>query len=135
MRERLINNFKLWFPATAEKAIEFEIEGDLLIATLNDGTTVCYDDMFNSISTIKSDGDEELTDLQIRREFSRRVYRKMLRQGISQKELSEITGLSEVSLSNYLNRKSAPGLQAIYKIAKALNCSADELIYVDYRRD
>jgi transcriptional regulator with XRE-family HTH domain len=54
---------------------------------------------------------------------------------MSQKDLSDSTGLSEVILSRYLNGRSAPGLQAIYKIAKALNCSADELIYIDIKKD
>lgn len=135
MKERLIKNFKLWFPSTAKKADKYEVDGDLLIAELNDGTTVCYDDMFNSISTIKNNNNDWLSDLQIRKEFGRRVYRKMLRQGLSQKDLSELSGLSEVILSRYLNGKSSPTLQTIYKIAKALNCSADDLIYVDYRKD
>jgi DNA-binding Xre family transcriptional regulator len=135
MKERLIKNFKLWFPSTAKKAIEYEVDGDLLIAILNDGTTVCYDDMFNTICTIKNNSDECLTDLQIRREFGRRVYRKMLRRNMSQRDLSEMSGLSEVMLSRYLTGKAAPGLQAIYKIAKALNCSTDELIYVDCKKD
>ena len=134
MKNNLFDRFKIWFPPTAEKTVEYETEDDMVIAKLNDGMTVLYDDMFNSYSVIKR-GEDDLTEIQSRNEFSRRLYRKMIRKGISQKELSELTGISEVMLSRYLNKKASPTLQVIYKIAKVLNCPANELIYVDYRKD
>ena len=44
----------------------------------------------------------------------------MNRQGISQKQLSEITGIAESSLSRYLHSAQKPRMDIIIHIAKAL---------------
>jgi len=55
---------------------------------------------------------------------------EMLRESkISQKELAEITGLSEAAISNYIRKRKVPSLKAIINIADALDCNIDDLIY------
>ena len=46
----------------------------------------------------------------------------------TQRDLAEMTGLSEASISNYINKKRLPNAKAILNIAYALNCSTDDLI-------
>lgn len=49
--------------------------------------------------------------------------------GVSQKWLSDRTGLSEASISRYLNGKSDPcTIESLYSIATALNVSVDYLV-------
>lgn len=48
--------------------------------------------------------------------------------GMTQKELAELTGLSEGTISNYLNRRQLPGVKAIVNIGYALNIDLNELI-------
>lgn len=45
---------------------------------------------------------------------------------VSRQELSDITGLSEVSISKYLNGKATPTLYHAEKIARALDCSVSD---------
>lgn len=52
---------------------------------------------------------------------------KISMKGISQRELAERTGITEQSISRYLNGKRIPNLVDGAKIAKALNVSLDYL--------
>lgn len=47
---------------------------------------------------------------------------------MSQRELADATGLSEGTISSYINKRKMPGLKAIINIAYALDISIDELI-------
>jgi transcriptional regulator with XRE-family HTH domain len=55
----------------------------------------------------------------------------MTRQGVSQLELSELTGIPQSTISNYLTGKFLPGFYNMDKIAKALKCSIDEFRYTE----
>ena len=47
---------------------------------------------------------------------------------MTQKELAEETGLSEGTISAYVNKVKIPGVRAILNISYVLNCSLDDLI-------
>lgn len=49
--------------------------------------------------------------------------------GMSQRELADVTGLSESTISRYINKQKMPGIRAIVNISEALDCSIDELTY------
>lgn len=48
--------------------------------------------------------------------------------GMTQKELSELTGLSEGTISKYLARQQMPGIKAIVNIAYVFGIDIDELV-------
>lgn len=47
---------------------------------------------------------------------------------MSQRELADATGLTEATISYYINKRKMPGLKAIINIAYAFDVSVDELI-------
>lgn len=47
---------------------------------------------------------------------------------MSQRELAEAAGLSEATISYYINKRKIPSLKAIINIAYAFSISIDELI-------
>lgn len=47
---------------------------------------------------------------------------------MTQRDLAEDTGLSESSISNYINKQRIPTVRAIINIAYSLDCDIDELI-------
>lgn len=47
---------------------------------------------------------------------------------MSQRELADATGLTEATISYYINKRKMPGLKAIINIAYAFDMSVDELI-------
>lgn len=52
----------------------------------------------------------------------------MEREGINQKELSRLSGITEASVSRYLSSGRTPRIDVIVNFAKALNVSVDELL-------
>ncbi len=60
--------------------------------------------------------------------FANNLRETMFDYNMSQRELAEETGLSESTISRYLNRQAVPSLFAIINIAYALNCDIDDLI-------
>ena len=49
-------------------------------------------------------------------------------QYMSRRELAEVLGLSEATISNYINKKQMPTMEVIVNMAYELTLSADELI-------
>ena len=47
---------------------------------------------------------------------------------ISQKELSRLTGLSESTISRYINKLQMPNMRAIINISYALNWSFEDML-------
>lgn len=47
---------------------------------------------------------------------------------MTQRDLSDMTGLSEATISKYVNKQQAPSLKAIINISWALNIDVSELI-------
>lgn len=47
---------------------------------------------------------------------------------MTQGELADEAGLTEATISRYINKQRVPTLRAIINIAYALNCDTDELI-------
>lgn len=46
----------------------------------------------------------------------------------TQRDLADMTGLSESTISFYIHKQKMPGIRAILKIAYALDCEVSELI-------
>ncbi len=61
-------------------------------------------------------------------DFVDRLQSLMTQRGVTQKELAERTGITEASVSKYLNRERTPRIDVILNIAKAFGVSVDELM-------
>lgn len=46
---------------------------------------------------------------------------------MTQKDLAEVTGLTEAAISRYIKKQRIPTFKAMLNIAYALDCSLDEL--------
>lgn len=60
--------------------------------------------------------------------FSDNLCRMMYESKVTQRDLAEMTGLSESTISKYTHRQQMPGIKAILNIAYALSCNTDDLI-------
>ena len=65
----------------------------------------------------------------------KRIFGVLLRRalehsGLTQEELSEKTGIQQARISDYLYGKHFPSFYQIDKMAKAMNCSVEDLRYV-----
>lgn len=127
--EKMFKEFSLYFPVTAEKAIDYrETSRYELTIKLSNGDMVLYDDIDKAIRTLPKDLDN-LTEVECRLEFGRRLRKIMYMKGITQVELSRRTGITQPMLSKYINGESSPSFYYTDKIAKALRCSIEEFRY------
>ena len=69
-----------------------------------------------------------MTEQEFRKQFARRLELLMEDRGISRQELTNRTGISEMTISRYLNAKHTAQIDIVVKIAKALSCTVDELV-------
>lgn len=119
-------NFELRYPSIARSMVSCEEDGvyDYIIKT-DDGCMYIYDCLDESIKKIVDDP-RRMTEEDFRRETGRRIKRMMRRRQLTESELSDATGISQVMLSRYITGKSSPSFYNISKIATALNCDICE---------
>lgn len=131
MKERFFNNFKMHFPVTAKLTESYRKTGLFeLTVKLTDGSAVLYDDILHAIRRLPKDANK-LSETEFRREFAFRLGNIMKHKCINQMDLSEKTGISQTTISGYLNGKGTPSFYNVDKIAKALKCSTDEFRYIE----
>ena len=99
-----------------------------MIVRLDDGDSVMYDREKRTIRNLPRDP-SSMSEEQFRREFGYRLRCLMERRGMTQGELAERINSSQVTVSKYMCGKNTPSVFMVNKIAKALNCSIDELTY------
>ena len=126
--EHLIEEFLMLYPMDRKKIIGHYMFSDTeLIMVLDDGRNALYDWMDGTVRFFQktnSIDDENIWRL----EFARRLYKKMISRCMSQHALSELTGISWITISKYMNGKSTPSLYNAEKLARALRCDINELI-------
>lgn len=64
---------------------------------------------------------------EIQLDISKRIFELMNQRGVSQKELSERTGISTSTISDWKNKGNVPNSEKISSICKALNVSANAI--------
>ena len=130
MNEQVIKNFKMYFSGLAKlmTAVRSRGYGEYVVY-LNDNTSVIYDDFDHTIRRTPVNS-RRMTEEECKREFSNRLRLIMYRKGITQLQLSKMTGIHQTMLSNYMSGKNMPSFYRVDLIAKALDCTMDDLRYV-----
>ena len=115
----LIEGFNLYNKTLSKIAVNYEmLDCENLLVTLDDGRRVIYNDTSTG-SRILSDRNN-FTDDEYKRELGYRLYYLMRRKFITGKELSEMTGISEHTISTYVCEKTMPSAANLERIANAL---------------
>ena len=61
--------------------------------------------------------------------FTERLYDEWLKSGLTQRQLGEYSGVNRKAISGYVNGASVPDATTLGKMCKALNVSADFLLF------
>lgn len=134
MSKQIFRNLEMYFPFVFREMEEMiETDSNSLAVKLQDGSWVLYDDYAKTIRNLPKDINN-MTEEECRNEFGKRLYRIMYLKGITQQELSDITGISQPMISAYVSGKVTPSFYKVDKIAKAIGCSADDLRYVIHKK-
>lgn len=119
--------FGMYFPDIEKYVVEayrtnnpFE-----LIVKLNDGESFSYYSLHKTLRRLPKK--EYLREEpRLRREFGLRLRQIMEVKNVSQVMLSNLTGLTQPNISQYINGTKTPSFFTVDKIARALNCSTDD---------
>lgn len=129
MNDTIYDNLQMYFPFVINEADRIVENGNWeLIAYLKDGTVFSYNDYLKTLRKLPNDS-KNMTETECRNEFGIRLKRFMERKGITQLELSNMTGISAPMICKYITGKASPSFYNVDKIAKALNCSIEEFRY------
>lgn len=96
-------------------------------------TNTKYDYLYNITNNVLipiPKDDKNLDKDSFRRIFGVLLRRALECSGLTQEELSEKTGIPQPNISDYLYGKHFPSFYQIDKMAKAMNCSVEDLRYV-----
>lgn len=96
-------------------------------------TTTKYDYFYNITNNVLipiPKSDQDLDKESFARIFGVLLRRALEHSGLTQEELSEKTGIPQARISDYLYGKHFPSFYQIDKMAKAMNCSVEDLRYV-----
>lgn len=105
-------------------------EWDLFIEFTN-GEKYIYDSYTNYFRWICYDK-YTITEEQWKNEFKEKLNNIMTRTGVTQEMLAVRLNCSQPVISRYCSGSVMPGQYMIHKIALALNCNDEDLIYQDY---
>lgn len=134
MAKTIYDNFNEYFPYEAQNASEIIDNGSWeLLIKLKDGSRVLYDDIDKTITRLPQNSNN-MTEEDFKIEFGKRLRKLMSRKRITQKQLSDRTGISQSLISLYMCGDKLPNFYKADKIAKALRCSMDDLVYADFNR-
>ena len=131
MDDLVFKNMQAYYPLLSDKMVSCKkVSLYELIVKTSDGEAILYDDSSRSIRKLPKDSNN-MTEQEVGIEFRQRLRRLMIIKGVSQLELSELTGIPQSTISKYLTGRFLPGFYNMDKIAKALKCSIDEFRYLD----
>ena len=128
--EPVLRSFSWAYPNYYEEMVDWYPSAHLEITVkLRDGRKLTYELVGDYITFIKDGAcdSEDIDEYLWRENFGMCLSGKMRKLGVSRDRLAEMTGISTVMLSKYMNGKAVPGGYNIYRMAKALNCSVAEL--------
>lgn len=117
------------FPSIAYTAISCEWcgFGEWFIKTKG-GACYVYDEFEESIFHAARDI-EELNEREYKMIFGHRLRKIMYWRNITQKELADKLDIYQSGVSKYVNGEKLPSIYMAGRIARALNCSLDDLLY------
>lgn len=120
----------LYFPDLLGKVMHVREYVQLMLLLETNSKYDYFYDLSNNVLIPIPKSDQDLDKESFRRIFGVLLRRALERSGLTQEELSEKTGIPQPNISDYLYGKHFPSFYQIDKMAKAMNCSVEDLRYV-----
>lgn len=101
-----------------------------IIVEDSNGVEYLYNDVTGTIQNITNrDAVEEVySEERFYRELSHAIYSRMLYVGVTQEDLAYEIGVTQATVSNYVNGVSVPNAYTLYLIAKVLGCTVHDFM-------
>lgn len=128
MNEYDRRNIEMSHPDLFRNTVEFVDRGDdILLRTCKDEIYV-YEIVNERMHNLTRDL-HNITDEEINKEFVRQIKYRMLLRSMMQSDLADICNVTQTAVSRYLSKDNIPNVFVASKIAKALECGLDEMIF------
>ena len=113
-----------------------------IVVKMSDNMTFAFNRIGCCLTPIKNevgiaddnDGISENEELW-RKNFSRRLLIKMRRNAFTQAKLSRLTGITQLTLTKYINGKTTPSGYNLERLSRALGCTVSELTSAYYKEE
>lgn len=137
--EPILDDFKRDHPELISRIVEWGPYSDTeVVVELDDDTHYIYDSTdggvrpyFESRRLITDASEQDWRD-----NFALRLRHRLHRKNMTSEELSDITGISRITISKYTNGKATPSMYNAEKIADALGVYLRDLtVFKKERRD
>ena len=120
----------LYFPDLLGKVMHAREYVQLMLLLETNSKYDYFYNLSNNVLIPIPKSDQDLDKESFRRIFGVLLRRALERSGLTQEELSEKTGIPQPNISDYLYGKHFPSFYQIDNMAKAMNCSVEDLRYV-----
>lgn len=70
----------------------------------------------------------EVTEEEFKEEFARKLKYYMEKYNYNQYELSDLSGVSQAAISNYLNARQMVTMRSVYNFCKVFNITIEDLM-------
>lgn len=128
--EPILRDALFRFPFLSDKMIDWYPHGKFEVTIKDeDGKLYIYNSVTHTMRNVpprEKIGEYE-NEEEWREEFRSNLRRKLAITNLTQEQLSEVTGISKTTISNYMQGRATPSGYNILKMAKALGCSIKEL--------
>ena len=125
------DDFCDYWPSLSNEVADYYRSGKYEVTLIfKDGRKRYYNYLNKTLQTI-GPRNIECDDDTWKRDFAIVLKRKMKDRFMTQKILSDRTGISTVSINGYINGRTMPTARNIQRLAEALECSVSELIDFD----
>lgn len=133
----LVVRYEKWFPSLYAKTVEcVPCSKHRILAYLNDGTKMEYSALDNSVRDVTRAYDTTSSvynnEEEWRKEFGYRLRTLIAEKGMSQEELSDISGISRQMLTRYVRGYSTPSGYNLARLAAILGCDMTYLTRFNY---
>ena len=123
--ESFKNDYIRWY----NRMVDWYGNGDYeIVVILDDGSKLVYSQSTGTMRFLKNER-VDISEEDWIKDFSMTLKHKVSMSGLTLQDISDITGISKVSISKYMNGKSIPSHYNMLKIARALNCSVYEFTH------
>lgn len=134
MNDQLLRNFSICYPKVTERITAHYYNDQIheIIFILDNDRVGYYDENENIVHYIFKNRND-ISNEEYKKEFSRRLS-KLIWYKTTQIELAKVSGITQHMISKYATGKSVPTLVNIIKLANALDCPIDMLMFEFERR-
>lgn len=130
MLDRDLHQVFLYFPDLQKEVIRAREYVQLMLLLETNSKYDYFYNLTNNVLIPIPKNDQDLDKESFARIFGVLLRRALEHSGLTQEELSKKTGIPQARISEYLYGKHFPSFYQIDKMAKAMNCSVEDLRYV-----